>query len=90
MRQHTALIDAIDPTERLRRAAPRALLIINCDFDADQPKLYAITFYRELQAQYAATPEKLRLNIYPAGHTVTPEMECDAVAWFNQHLLRRC
>jgi hypothetical protein len=62
---------------------------MNGDFDTDQPKLYAITFYRELQAQYAANPEKLRLNIYQAAHLVTPEMERDAVAWFHEHLLGR-
>ena len=90
VREHTAFIAQIDPAERLKQAAPRALLMMNCDFDADQPKLYAVTFYRELQAQYADTAEKLRLNIYPAGHTVTPEMERDAVAWFRQHVLEDC
>lgn len=90
LREHTAFIAQIDPAERLKQAAPRALLMMNCDFDADQPKLYAITFYRELQAHYATSAEKLRLNIYPAGHTATPEMERDAVAWFRQHLLGLC
>jgi len=28
----------------------------------------------------------LRLNIYPAGHTVTPQMERAAVEWFVTHL----
>lgn len=87
VREHSAFIATIDPTERLKQAAPRALLMMNCDFDADQPKLYAITFYRELQAQYAAHPERLGLGIYPAGHTVTPAMECDAVDWFRRQLL---
>ncbi len=87
LREHTAFIAQIDPAERLKQAAPRALLMMNCDFDADQPKLYAVSFYRELQTHYAASAEKLRLSIYPAGHTVTPEMERDAVAWFRQHLL---
>ena len=27
------------------------------------------------------------LSIYPAGHTVTPAMERDAVAWFCGHLV---
>jgi hypothetical protein len=87
VREHSALIAAIDPVERLKQAAPRALLMLNCDFDADQPKLYAVSFYRELYAQYAGCPEKLGLNIYPAGHTVTPVMERDAVDWFRRHLL---
>jgi hypothetical protein len=84
---HTAAIAAIDPAARLMAAAPRALLIMNCDFDSDQPKHYAIEFYRLLRPSYAGRPEQLRLAIYPAGHTVTPEMERDAVAWITKHLL---
>lgn len=61
---------------------------MNCDFDSDQPKHYAIEFYRQLQPAYARHPEQLRLAIYPAGHTVTPAMEEDAVAWIASILLR--
>jgi hypothetical protein len=85
--QQLAKIAAMDPAEKLLAAAPRALLIMNCDFDSDQPKHYAIEFYRELRKTYAASPEKLRLAIYPAGHAVTPEMERDAVTWIVGHLL---
>jgi dienelactone hydrolase len=85
--QQLAAIAAIDPAEKLLAAAPRALLIMNCDFDSDQPKHYAIEFYRELRKTYAASPEKLRIAIYPAGHTVTSDMERDAVAWIVGHLL---
>ena len=87
LQAHTAFIAQIDPFAELQRAAPRALLLMNCDFDTDQPKLYAVMAYRALRAAYAACPERLRLRIYPAGHTVTPEMERDAVAWFQTHLL---
>lgn len=86
-RHHTALIAAMDPADRLLAAAPRALLIINCDFDSDQPKHYAVEFYRQLLPAYAAFPERLRLAIYPAGHVVTPDMERDAVSWIVGHLL---
>lgn len=84
---HTREIEAIDPADQLLHAAPRALCIMNCDFDSDQPKHYAIEFYRELLPAYAAYPERLRLGIYPTGHNVTPEMEADAVAWIANHLL---
>lgn len=84
---HTRAIEAIDPAAQLLKAAPRALCIMNCDFDSDQPKHYAIEFYRQLRGAYAACPERLRLRIYPAGHTVTPDMEADAAAWFANHLL---
>ncbi len=86
-RQHTAFVQEIDPYEKLKAATPRALFIMNCDFDTDQPKSYSIYAYRELSPHYAATPDKLRLAIYPAGHTVTPQMEQDAADWFSRHLL---
>mgnify|MGYP002353733757 CR=1 FL=1 len=86
-RLHTTLIAALDPAERLLEAAPRALLMMNCDFDSEQPKQYAVEFYRRLLGAYALSPEKLRLAIYPAGHTVTPDMERDAVDWIVGHLL---
>ncbi len=86
-RLHTTMIAAMDPAERLLDAAPRALLMMNCDFDSDQPKHYAIEFYRRLLGAYALAPEQLRLAIYPAGHTVTPDMERDAVDWIVGHLL---
>jgi uncharacterized protein len=86
-RQHTSMIAAMDPAERLLAAAPRALLVMNCDFDSDQPKHYAIEFHRRLLPAYAAYPDQLRLSIYPAGHTVTPDMERDAVNWIVGHLL---
>ena len=84
--KNTTFVAAIDPSEKLKAAAPRALLMMNNDFDSDQPKHYAIECYRELRARYAACPDRLRLNIYPAGHTVTPQMERDAVEWFVTHL----
>ena len=86
---HTTFIQSIDPVDKLQAAAPRALLIMNNDFDYDQPKLYSIYAYRELRPHYAAHPDKLRLDIFPAAHTVTPAMELDAATWFQQHLLHR-
>jgi uncharacterized protein len=85
-RHHTAFVQEIDPIEKLKVATPRALLIMNCDFNSDQPKAYSINCYRDLKPRYAQCPEKLKLNIYPVGHTVTPAMEHDAVEWFGQHL----
>jgi cephalosporin-C deacetylase-like acetyl esterase len=84
--QRTSFIRSIDPSKALAVAAPRALLMMNCDFDTDQPKAYAIACYRNLQPAYAAQPDNLRLRIYPAAHVVTPEMERDAVEWFVRHL----
>jgi hypothetical protein len=83
---HTAFIQALDPSPHLQPAAPRALFLMNNDFDSDQPKHYAVRCYADLLPAYAATPDKLRLAIYPAGHVVTPAMERDAVAWLDRHL----
>jgi esterase/lipase len=85
--KNTAFVASIDPIEKLKVATPRALLIMNNDFDNDQPKHYAINCYRELRSSYAACLDRLKLNIYPAGHTVTPQMERDAVEWFVIHLM---
>ena len=85
--QHTAFIEQIDPYPKLFAAAPRALLMVNGDFDTDQPKLYALKAYRELKGVYAAAANHLRLSIHPVAHTVTPEIEHEVVAWFEQHLL---
>jgi hypothetical protein len=82
-----SMMESDNESRSVAQTPPRALLMLNCDFDADQPKLYAVSFYRELYAQYAACSEKLGLNIYPAGHTVTPAMERDTVDWFLRHLL---
>ena len=86
--QHNAFIRSLDPYPLLSAAAPRALLMMNGDFDYDQPKSYSISAYREWKSAWAAHPERLKLAIYPAGHTVTPEMVRDVVAWFEAHLSR--
>lgn len=84
--KHSAWVTSFDPAEPLRQAAPRALLIMSGDFDSDQPKLYVLDWLRPVRAAYQATPERLRWNVYPVGHTVTPQMEEDAAAWFATHL----
>jgi pimeloyl-ACP methyl ester carboxylesterase len=85
-RQYTAFIRSIDPAERLKRAVPRALLMMNGDFDSDQPKHYTLSWYREARPEYAHCPERLQWNVYPTGHGVTPQMEEDAVEWFSKYL----
>lgn len=82
----SGFIRMLDPHPLLAAAAPRALMMMNGDFDSDQPKSYSIYAYRELRTAWASHPDRLRLNVYPAGHTITPEMERDLVAWFVTHL----
>jgi hypothetical protein len=84
--QQSAFVQRIDPAERLLRAAPRALLIMNGDFDSDQPKRYVLDWLRTARRAYVAAPARLQWRVYPVGHTVTPAMEVDAVNWLVDHL----
>lgn len=84
--QRTAWVDSLDPGARLLHAAPRALLVMSGDFDSDQPKHYVLDWLGAMRAAYSQTPDRLRWNVYPAGHTVTPQMGADAVDWFARHL----
>jgi pimeloyl-ACP methyl ester carboxylesterase len=86
VREHTAYVQSIDPAEALQKIAPRALLAMNGDFDSDQPKHYTLEWLRSVRHTYADYPDRLRWNVYPVGHTVTPQMEQDAVGWFVRHL----
>lgn len=81
-----AWIEGFDASPRLAARAPLPLFFMNCDFDHDQPKQYAIETVRTLRPAWAARPEQLRLGLYPAAHTVTPDMEDDAVTWFSSYL----
>ncbi len=82
----SAFIRGIDPQPLLASAAPRALLIMNGDFDSDQPKSYSIYAYRALRDAWVERPDNLKLAIYPAGHVVTDEMEHELIQWFGRHL----
>ena len=80
----------VHPPHRPGRApgpgCARALFLLNGDFDTDQPKHYSIETYGSLRPAYAAAPERLRLGIYPAGHTLTEQMQGDIVEWFGRFL----
>jgi hypothetical protein len=84
--RHADFIAGFDPAQTLLQAAPRALLAMNGDFDHDQPKSYTLGWYAGMRAAYIACPQHLQWNVYPVGHTVTEQMERDAVAWFVRYL----
>ena len=84
--RRSAFIEQIDPAERLKAAPRAALLVMNGDFDSDQPKLYVLGWMREMRRVYAACLDRLQWNVYPVGHVQTPQMEADAVDWFARHL----
>ena len=85
-RRTSAWVREFDPAEKLRQAAPRALLVMNGDLDCDQPKSYVLNWYREMRPAYAACPDRLRWIVYPVAHTLTAQMEQDAVEWLEMHL----
>ncbi len=85
-REKTAYVRSIDPAIRLRKATPKPLLLMSGDFDCDQMKTYALSWYRQSKDAWKAHPEHLKWNVYPVGHTVTTSMEQDAVDWFATHL----
>jgi hypothetical protein len=85
--QNTAYVQSIDPAERLRKIAPKPLLMMSGDFDCDQMKTYTLVWYRGAKSAWASHPDCLKWNVYPQGHTVTAVMEKDTVDWFVKYLL---
>lgn len=85
-REFTDFIREIDPYPKLIALSPKPLLIMNCDFDSDQPKIYSVDLCREMFPNHQADPDQLQLRIYPAGHRVTSEMESDVLDWFLKYL----
>ncbi len=86
VRVDTTFVQSFDPADKLLSVAPRALLAMNGDFDSDQPKHYTLDWLRTGRQQYACCPDRLKWNVYPCAHTMTPQMESDAVDWFERHL----
>ncbi len=85
-RVHSAFVHSIDPAKKLAKIAPRALLMMNGDIDSDQPKHYTLDWLRTARQHYANHSDRLKWNVYPCGHTMTRQMEADAVDWFALHL----
>lgn len=84
--QKSAFISDIDPAGRLPTLPPRPLLIMNGDFDTDQPKSYVLQWLRTLRPAYETRSEMLRWNVYPLAHVITDQMLDDAAAWFEKWL----
>lgn len=84
---HTDFIRRFDPAHTLHTCDTRSLLIMNGDFDSDMMKTYTLDWYRDAKNAWQAHPQNLQWNVYPVGHTVTQQMEYDAVQWFMKHLV---
>jgi hypothetical protein len=69
--------------------APRPLLFLTGDLDAGSPADGIKIIEEKVGAVYkaAADPEKFRSIRYPdIGHTYTPEMRKEMLAWFDKWL----
>lgn len=69
--------------------APRPFLALTGDLDAGSPADGVRELERQVSRVYAAegAPERFRNVLYPdVGHTVTPEMRREMLAWFGRWL----
>jgi len=83
------LIKRYDPIHNVQRFRSIPLLLLNGELDDLVPLECAQSLYEALKPQYQATPERLKMKVYPGvGHEYTHEMEDDAVDWLKRHLLR--
>lgn len=84
------LIKRYDPIHNVQRFRSIPLLLLNGELDDLVPLECAQSLYEALKPQYQATPERLKMKVYPGvGHEYTHEMEDDAVDWLKRHLLPR-
>ena len=84
------LIKRYDPINNVQRFRTIPLLLLNGELDDLIPLECAQSLYEALKPQYQATPERLKMKVYPGvGHEYTHEMEDEAVDWLKRHLLPR-
>ncbi len=81
------VVEAIDPTEGLKKFAPKPLLMVCGDLDTDTHKSYSLRFFEQMKPFYEHLPGNLQYKVHPgAVHRVTSGMVNDAVDWFAKHL----
>lgn len=81
------VVEAIDPTEGLKKFAPKPLLMVCGDLDTDTHKSYSLRFFEQMKPFYDQLPGNLQYKVHPgAVHRVTSGMVNDAVDWFAKHL----
>ncbi len=85
--ERTKVVEAIDPTEKLKKFAPKPLLMICGDLDTDTHKSYSLRFFEQMKPFFDQLPGNLQYKVHPgAVHRVTSSMVNDAVDWFAKHL----
>jgi hypothetical protein len=84
------LIKRYDPIHNVQRFRSVPLLLLNGELDDLIPLECAQSLHEALRPQYRATPERLKMIVYPGiGHEYTHEMEDEAASWLKLHLLPR-
>jgi dienelactone hydrolase len=95
LRQHgmyyfvSGLLQHFDTEAVLALIAPRPFLALTGELDAGSPADGVRELARHVGAVYRAlgTPERFRSILYPeTGHTVTPLMRAELLAWFDRWL----
>jgi lysophospholipase L1-like esterase len=95
LRQHgvyyfvDGLLKYFDSEGVLALIAPRAFLALTGELDAGSPADGIRVIEQQVGKVYAAVgaPERFRSILYPeVGHTVTPEMRAEMLAWFHRWL----
>jgi len=84
------LIKRYDPIYNVKRFRSVPLLLLNGEIDDLIPLECAQSLYEALKPQYQATPDRLKMKVYPGvGHEYTHEMEDEAVDWLKRYLFPR-
>jgi dienelactone hydrolase len=95
LRQHgvyyfaNGLLKQFDSEAVVALIAPRAFLALTGELDAGSPADGVRAIEQQVRRVYAAAgaPERFRSILYPeVGHTVTPEMRAEMLAWFHRWL----
>jgi len=95
LRQHgiyyfvSGLLKHFDVEAVLALIAPRPFLALTGELDAGSPADGVRELAAQVGAVYAAlgAPERFRSILYPeTGHTVTPQMRAELLAWFDRWL----
>jgi dienelactone hydrolase len=83
------LVESLDPLNRKRAIAPKALFLANGARDAIDIKSVK-AFVKDLRPGYDAYPDRLHLLEEPeTGHAVTDRMWSEGIRWLVRHLVER-
>jgi len=84
------LVDSLNPRDRMRAIAPKALFLANGARDGGIDIESVRSFVKDLRPSYEAHADRLTLLEEPnAGHTVTDRMWAEGTKWLLRHLVEK-